>query len=439
MGEQESKSVLISGGTSTAAEALRCVDILPGISFRQGSELVSLRMKENMIKVMHIITTLGPAGAENMLCRIVSGMDRTRFENEIVSLTGILDLAERMHSIGVRVRTLGMKNGTPNPLLVMRLARWIRESKPDVIHTWMYHANLMGTLAARLAGDARVVWGIHHNVFDPRVDKRRTMLVNRACAVLSRKFADRIVFCSEASLRTHKKLSYASTKLEVIPNGFDLEQAKPDPLAHASLREELGIPAETIVIGIAARFHPHKDHRNFIQAAARLHQQMPDVHFLLFGMEITWENAQLAGWIDSAGIRDRCHLLGPRQDISRLFSGMDIATTASRSEAFPIVVGEAMACETPCVVTDVGDSAFIVENTGKVVAPEDPRALADAWRSLINAGPAVRRRLGMAARRRIQRHFALAATVESYQNIYARLASSTPRDVLHARLSQFAR
>jgi len=396
-------------------------------------------MKTDMIKVMHIITTLGPAGAENMLCRIVAGMDRTRFENEIVSLTGILDLAEKMQSIGVPVRTLGMKKAVPNPLLVMRLARWIRESKPDVIHTWMYHANLIGSLAARLAGNVPVVWAIHHNAYDPRVDKRRTMLVNHACAFFSRSLADRIVFCSEASLRTHKMINYAAEKLEVIPNGFDLDQVKPDPAARVSLRAELGIPADAIVIGFAARFHPHKDHRNFIRAAERLHKLMPDVHFLLFGMGINWENEPLAAWIDSAGIRERCHLLGLRQDISRLFSGMDIATTASRSEAFPIVVGEAMACGTPCVVTDVGDSALIVENTGTVVAPEDPRALAEAWRALIDAGPAVRQRLGIAARERVQRHFALPAIVESYQKVYAQAAASPPRQVPSPGLSHFVR
>ncbi len=96
-----------------------------------------------MTKVMHIITTLGPAGAEIMLSRMISGMDRTRFENEVVSLTGILDLAEKMRGMGAGVRTLNMKTSAPNPLLVMRLAQWIRESKPDVIHTWMYHANLV--------------------------------------------------------------------------------------------------------------------------------------------------------------------------------------------------------------------------------------------------------------------------------------------------------
>jgi glycosyltransferase involved in cell wall biosynthesis len=396
------------------------------------------RMKTNMIKVMHIITTLGPAGAENMLCRIAEGMDTTRFENEVVSLTGILDLAEKMNSLGVRVRTLAMKKSVPNPLLVMRLANWIRESKPDVIHTWMYHANLIGTLAARLAGNVPVVWAIHHNAFDPRVDKRRTMLVNRACAVLSRKFAERIVFCSEASLRTHKLLGYAAEKLQVIPNGFDLEQVKPDLTARASLRQELGIPADAVVIGLAARFHPHKDHRNFVQAAERLHKLMPDVHFLLFGMGITWDNTQLGAWMSAAGLRERCHLLGLRHDISRLFSGMDIATTASRSEAFPIVIGEAMACGTPCVVTDVGDSALIVENTGSVVPPEDPHTLAEAWRGLIHAGPAVRRRLGIAARERVQRNFSLPVIVERYQKIYAQAAARPRREAPTTELSELA-
>ncbi len=409
-----------------AADSKRAPSVDPG------------NLKNHMIKVMHVITTLGPAGAETMLCRVAAGMDGTRFENEVVSLTGVLDLAERMQAIGVRVRTLGMKKSVPNPLLVMRLAQWIRESKPDVIQTWMYHANLVGALAARLAGDVPVVWGIHHSALDPRVDKRRTVLVNRACAILSRKLPARIVCCSEASLRIHKKLSYAAEKLEVIPNGFDLERVKPDPTARVSVREELDIPVDALVIGIAARFHPHKDHRNFVRAAARLHKQIPEIHFLLCGLDITWQNSQLVGWIEAEGVRDCCHLLGLRRDMPRLFAGMDIATTASRSEAFPIAIGEAMACGTPCVVTDVGDSALIVDETGTVVAPEDPHALAEAWRKLIEAGPEVRRRLGMAARRRVQQHFGLPTIVERYQAIYAKLAAGTPQGVPSPGLSQCA-
>jgi len=395
-------------------------------------------LKNNMTKVMHIITTLGPAGAEIMLSNIISGMDRTRFENEVVSLTDILDLAEKMRGIGAGVRTLNMKRSAPNPLLVMRLAQWIRESKPDVIHTWMYHANLVGVLAARLAGNVPVVWGIHHSTLDPRVDKRRTLLVNRICAFLSRRFPARIVCCSEASLRIHKNLRYAAEKMEVIPNGFDLEQVKPDYAARASVRQELGIPLDAPLIGIAARFHPLKDHFNFVSAAARLHQQIPKAHFLMCGLDITWQNSQLTEWIETAGISDCCHLLGLRHDMSRLFSGIDIATTASRSEAFPIAIGEAMACGTPCVVTDVGDCALIVEATGIVVAPRDPCALAEGWRNLIEAGPRVRHRLGMAARRRVQQHFALPTIVDRYQTIYSRLAAGAVQVLPSASLSQIA-
>lgn len=392
-----------------------------------------------MIKVMHVITTLGPGGAENMLCGIASGMDSTKFQNEVVSLTGILDLAGRMQALGVPVRALHMKVALPNPLLVVRLAQWMRQSKPDVIQTWMYHANLAGTLAARLAGGLPVVWGIHHSTLDPRVDKHRTVLINRACAFLSRKFPARIVCCSEASLRIHKSLAYAAEKLEVIPNGFDLERVKPDPAARLSVREELGLPPETLLIGMPARFHPQKDHRNFVQAAAYLRREVPNVHFLVCGLGVTWQNSKLAEWIDEAGIRDSCHLLGMRQDMARLFAAMDIATTASVSgEAFPIVIGEAMACEIPCVVTDVGDSALIVGDTGKVVAPGDPVALAEAWQDLIEAGPNVRRRLGTAARHRVEQNFALPAIVKRYQAVYEKLASQSLRGVPKPGLSQCA-
>ena len=391
-----------------------------------------------MTRIMHIITTLGPAGAETMLCRIISRMDRSLFENEVVSLTGILDLAGSMERIGVRVRSLGMKTTIPNPLLLMRLAGWIRESKPDVIHTWMYHANLIGALAARVAGNVPVVWAIHHNGFDSRVDKRRTMLVSRACASLSRKIPARIVCCSEASLHLHKALGYAHDKLEVIPNGFDLELVKPDPAARASLRSELGLPADALLIGLAARFHPHKDHRNFIRAAALLHEQKPEVRFVLCGLDITWQNKQLSEWIEAAGLRSCCNLLGVRQDMPRLFAAMDIATTTSRSESFPVVIGEAMACGTPCVVTDVGDSSMIVGQTGAVVGPGDPEALASAWRKLIDAGFEVRLRLGMAARQRIQEHFSLSMIVERYQAIYAEQAAGARQAKFASSFSQCA-
>jgi glycosyltransferase involved in cell wall biosynthesis len=248
-----------------------------------------------------------------------------------------------------------------------------------------------------------------------------------------------VVFVSQAALPLHIKLGYAAKRMEVIPNGFDLDEFRPDSAARVPLRMELEIPKDALVIGIAARFHPQKDHHNFIRAAERLHAQMPGVHFLLCGDGINWQNSSLAGWIEAAGIHDFCHLLGPRQDMSRLFAGMDIATTSSAgNEAFPLVIGEAMACGTPCVVTNVGDSALIVGETGRVVPPGNPDALAKAWRELMEAEPQIRRRLGMAARHRVQQHFALAAVVQRYQTIYAQLAGETRESMTSSGLAQCA-
>jgi glycosyltransferase involved in cell wall biosynthesis len=391
-----------------------------------------------VIKVAHIITDLSPGGAEFLLYRILTAMNPARFENEVIALTDLGGLAGQIRARGVRVRALGMHRSVPNPFAVIRLFRWIRQSKAQVVQTWMYHANLIGGVAARLAGDIPVVWGIHQADLDPQWNKLLTLWTAKGCARLSPWLPQNVVFVSQAALQLHARFGYRARRMEVIPNGFDLHEFRPDPAARLSVRRELEIATDTPVIGMASRFHPQKDHHNFIQAAARLQAMTPRVHFLLCGRGVTRDNTQLVDWIAEAGIQAQCHLLGERRDTARLFAAMDIATSSSASEAFPLAVGEGMSCGTPCVVTNVGDSALIVGDTGKVVAPRDPVALAGAWRELIEAGPEGRRSLGMAARRRVQEHFDLSAIVERYQAIYAQLAGGTLQRMPSSSLAQLA-
>jgi glycosyltransferase involved in cell wall biosynthesis len=379
-----------------------------------------------MIKVTHIISNLDGGGAETMLYRLLCRMDTARFENEVISLTDLGTLTGKIRIAGVPVRALGMKRGVPNPFPVVRLLQWIRTSKPQIVQTWMYHANLVGGLAACLAGEIPVVWGIHQANLDPQLNKLLTIWTAKGCARMSRWLPSCILFVSQSALLLHTRLGYAARRMEVIPNGFDLHEFSPDSAARLSFRRELEIAEDALVIGMAAHFRPEKDHRNFIQAAARVHSMMPEVHFALCGVGVTHNNQQLVKWIAEAGIQSCCHLLGERNDIPRLFSAIDIATSSSLSEAFPLSVGEAMACGAPCVVTNVGDSALIVGPTGKVVAPGNPDALAEAWRELIESGPEMRRYLGMTARYRVQQHFAMSATVERYQANYAQLAGARP-------------
>lgn len=372
-----------------------------------------------MIRVAHIIAGLDTDGAETVLHSVASRMDRERFENEVISLTSMGPMAGRLQASGMRVRALGMRRGSPNPYYLLRLSRWLRESQTNLVQTWMYHADLIGGLAARLAGKP-VIWGIHHTNLDRGQNKRMTIWTAKVCARLSHGTPQRIVCCSEASRRAHADFGYAQQKMLVIPNGFDLQKFQSHAEARGALRRDLGIAEETPLIGMAARFHVQKGHKNFVEAAARLHAQMPEAHFALCGKDVDESNAELVSWIaqGGAGLRKVCHLLGSRQDMARFFSALDVATSSSLSEAFPMAVGEAMACGTPCVVTDVGDSALIVGETGKVVPANDPQALAEAWQALLQCGPAARRQLGQAARNRIEQRFGLAAIVDRYQELY---------------------
>lgn len=370
------------------------------------------------IKITHLITGLSTGGAEISLLKLLSRMDPGTYRNEVISLTDIGEVGEKIQNLGVPVRTLGMSRRAPNPFDLLTLARWLRGSSPRIVQTWMYHADLIGGLAARLGGAPPVVWGIRHSNLDADCNKRGTIWTARACAVLSRRLPSRILCCSEAARRVHADFGYWAERMEVIPNGFDIEVFRPDQEARLAMRKEMGLSETAFLIGLAGRFHPQKDHRNFVRAAALLRENHPEVHWVLCGEGIARTNPKLAAWIEEAGIGDRCRLLGPLEDMTRFHAALDIATSSSLGEGFPNVVGEAMACAVPCVVTDVGDSARLVGETGLVVPPADSEALAGAWQSLIALGADGRRQLGSSARWRIKEHFSLERMTERFERLY---------------------
>jgi len=374
-----------------------------------------------LIRIAHIITGLAPDGAERMLHRLIAGMDASTFENEVIVLTDLGPMATSIQAGGVRVRALGMKRGVANPVRLPRLVSWLRKSRPHVVQTWMYHADLVGGLAAKLAGVSGIVWNIRHGELRPGTVKRHTICAARACALLSNRLPNRIVCCSQTSRKFHANFGYAAGRMQVIPNGFDVERFKPSAIHRVEVREAFRIPQGAPVIGLIGRKHTVKDHQGFICAAGLLHREFPEARFLLFGEGAIPENSELIGWMQSAGIQNVCLLLGQREDIPRILNALDIASSASTGEGFPNVVAEAMACGIPCAVTDAGDSRFIVGQTGRVVAPMAPAALADAWKGLLELSPEARGQLKLAARERIERKFGLTTVINQYEELYARV------------------
>jgi glycosyltransferase involved in cell wall biosynthesis len=354
-----------------------------------------------------------------MLYKLLAETDRTRFEPVVVSLMDGGALRERIEALGVEVHTLGVRPALPTPFDLWRLIRLTRRLRPGLVIGWMYHSCLAVQLARMFSsGPAPVLWSIHYSVSSLAREKWLTAFSIRACALLSR-LPGKIIFVSRDGRSKHGPLGFSAENNCVIPNGIDAHTFAPSPGARASVRSELGLPGDALVIGMVSRYHPMKDHANFLRAAALVSKAHPETHFLLVGRGVDGDNGELRRLIRELGLTSRTHLLGERHDIPRLVAALDVFSLSSRyGESFPNVIGEAMACAVPCVVTDVGDASWIVGDTGRTVPPGDAGALARAWAEMIRHGGEGRAALGRAALSRVKELFPVKSVVQRYEAVY---------------------
>lgn len=367
-------------------------------------------------RVLHLINGLGCGGAEIVLSRLLGRLDPSRFSQSVISLTSEDELGPIFKRNCEHVELLGMTKGTALSA-IPRLVKTVRQLQPDIIQCWMYPSNFLGGLLRPWLRPKGLVWGLHHSNLDRKVDKFSTRLVARASALLSYR-ADKIVSCSQSGLDFHQSIGYAKSRLAFIPNGFDTEVFKHSAEARKFLREELGVAEAALLIGTVARYHPTKGYPTLIKAARMFIQSNENVHFVMVGRDMTSDNSELRELIGKTNTPRRLHLLGERKDIPQIMPALDIYTSASYSEAFSLTIGEAMSCSTPCVVTDVGDSALIVGDTGLVVEPRSLDDLLGAWQHMVGIGSARRLRLGEMARQRIIEELSLDQFVQQYAAMY---------------------
>jgi glycosyltransferase involved in cell wall biosynthesis len=376
-----------------------------------------------MTKVVHLITSLDSGGAEMMLVKLLAGIDRARFDSCVVSMTSGGSLLAAVESMRVPVRTLGLRRGVPSFGGFVQFLRLLRRERPHILQTWLYHADLMGLAASRLCRVPRLVWNLRSSHVDMSCYSWLSGAVLRALARLSR-WPDVVVVNSHAGKASHTSLGYHPRRWAVIPNGFDVKRYRPDRDARVSVRRELRCDSDAPLIGLIARYDPMKDHETFLRAAALLLRQERRARFVLVGRDVDDHNRVLVEAIAALGLGSAVSLLGDRTDVPRIMAALDLFSLSSAfGEGSPNVVGEAMACGVPCVVTDVGDAARMVGETGSVVPPRSPAGLADAWSALLARGADERARLGVAARRRIEAGFALSEIVAQYENLYGELAA----------------
>jgi glycosyltransferase involved in cell wall biosynthesis len=349
---------------------------------------------ERTLNVLHVITGLGSGGAESVLYRLAAAPAPGIARQTVISLTDSGFYGEALETAGVPLTCLNMAGPASIPSATLRCATVMRRERPDVVVTWLYHADLIGTLAAVLAGQPPLLWNLRCSDIDFSKIANTTRWTVGLLARLSR-WPWGVAANSEAGQRVHAALGYRPQRWLILPNGFDTTMWRPDCADRAAVRAEWGAGPDTVVVGCVARADPQKDHAGLFKAMAELPSGVPDVRLVLIGRG----TEDLVPPLLPQG---QVLALGERRDVARLLRGFDIAVLPSIGEGMPNVVGEAMASAVPCVVSDVGDAARLVGDTGRVVPPRNAAALAAALSELITVGHDVRARLGASARHRIE-------------------------------------
>ncbi len=374
------------------------------------------------MKVLHVITCLYDGGAEGVLYRLCHYDTST--SHVVISLMDEGKYGPLLRKEGIKLFCLNMSAGKISFSALWLLFKYIRLIKPDVVQTWMYHADFIGGVIARLAGIKSVFWNIRQSQFDVEKSKKSTILLAKLCARLSGIVPKHIICCAHEAARVHYDLGYKSSQITVVSNGYDLDFFRINDLFACKFRSEIMVDPGTLLLGMVGRFHPQKDHFGLLRALSIIKSSIQDFKFVLVGPDMNISNMRLNNEINYLGLEQNILLLEQRVDIPVVMNGIDINILSSAfGEGFPNVIAEAMACGTPCVATDVGDTAFIVGNTGWIIPPGNPQALANAILKAVEEKLTKKQTWSarkMACRNRIKEHFGIETFLTNYHQVWGK-------------------
>lgn len=335
-------------------------------------------------KVTFLIRDLNYAGAQRQVVTLAKALDRECFDISVLHHYSNGSLEKDLKDADIVTICLEKQGRWDTIAFFWRLVKNLKLIKPDLLHGYLGDANLLTIFLKPFFPSTKMIWGLRNSNDE---NPNQYGWVGRLLGELNRPLAplaDLIIVNSHAGRAYHLTEGYPADKMVVIPNGIDTEGFQPDREAGARLRTEWGIPEDALLIGLVGRLHPMKDHPNFLKAAALLCQEKKNIMFVCVGKgpeDYTMELQQLTAQLN---LSEKVIWAGTHADMPAVYNALDIYVSASAyGEGFSNALGEAMACGLPCIVTDVGDSAWIVGNTGIIVPPKNPEALANAMKQLI--------------------------------------------------------
>lgn len=373
------------------------------------------------MNIFHIVLGLERGGAELMLTRLATIQQANLHTRvTVISLTAASSLKIELENNGVRVINLNLIGVSNIISTIYRLIKVLKKERPDIVQTWMYHADFIGGVSARLAGIKNIIWCVRSTDIT-KGGSKLTILIRKLLAKFSGVLPSKIIYAAHCSRKVHEDLGYNRAIGVVIPNGYQLEDIRRITKSKAEIRNEINVSETDVLITSVGRFHPVKDHRTFIQACIKVQEFDSSIKFLLIGRGNDSNNKELQRLINRSAYPERFFLLGERRDVNLLLNASNIFCLHSVTEGFPNVLAEAMALAIPAITTDVGDSAYLLGEPSYVVPPADPSALAEALIKLINLDDVSLINYSNRIRERIDVNFCLSKIYTIYLQEYNEL------------------
>lgn len=386
--------------------------------------LKKINNKEDVpsIRICHVITSLSViGGAQRALLRLILADPDSTDKKMVLVLRKAGVWGEQLRLAGVTVHELSMDSILDLPRVYNQLKGYINSFKPDIVQTWLYHANLLGGMAARLNGHNNIIWGIRNTAVP--ANNRLTILIMKAGAYLSNWIPKKIVCVAEAARKKHILYGYEAGRMVVIHNGFEFSEFIVPDEQKGAIRREINLSEMDFIVGWVGRFHPDKGQDNFIKAAKIVLCSYPKIKFMLVGTDCNANNPAILRWLIDNNVKDSFILLGERDDIPACLAAMDLFCLPSRNEGFPNALGEAMAMGLPCVSTKVGDANVLIGDIGILVQPEDENALADGLIKALELTNSQRQLMGKKLKDRVMSEFSIKKTNERFHTIYREMVS----------------